>query len=82
MVKSWLVRALVSSHLHVQESRLLAMARHLAYSLRTRFHYPCLDDLRRSARRDPRTPPTSRLGRTTSIIVSLHLFPLLVLHAC
>jgi hypothetical protein len=74
MAKSWLVRALVPGHLHVQGPRLLAMARHLAGSLRTR-HYDCrMDDLRRSARRNPRTPSTSRLGRTASIIVSLYRF--------
>jgi hypothetical protein len=69
MVKSRLVRALVPSHSYVQGSRLLAMARHLAHSLRTRFCDPCMDDLCCSVGCDPRTPPTSCLGRTTSIIV-------------
>ena len=74
MAKSWLVRALVPGHLHVQGPRLLAMARHLARSLRTRHYDSRMDDLRRSARRNPGTSSTSRLGRTTSIIVSLYLF--------
>lgn len=74
VAKSWLVRALVPGHLHVQGPRLLAMARHLARSLRTRHFDSRMDDLRRSARRNPRTPSTSCLGRTTSIIVSLYLF--------
>jgi hypothetical protein len=68
MVKSWLVRALVPGHLHVQGSRLLAMARQLARSLLARLYDPCVDDRRRSAGCHPRTPPTSRLGRTASII--------------
>ena len=74
MAKSWLVRALVPGHLHVQGPRLLAMARHLAGYLRTRHYDSRMDDLRRSARRNPGTSSTSRLGRTTSIIVSLYLF--------
>ena len=69
MAKSWLVRALVPGHVHVQGSRLLAMAHHLAYSLHTRLHDTCMDDHRRSAGCDPRTSPTSRLGRAASIIV-------------
>lgn len=71
MVKSRLVRALVPSHSYVQESRLLAMARHLAYSFRTRFYDSCMDDFCCSVGCDSRAPPTSCLGRTTSIIVFL-----------
>jgi hypothetical protein len=69
MAKSRLVRALVPSHSYVQGSRLLPMARHLAHSLRTRLCDPCMDDLCCSVGCDPCTPPTSCLGRTTSIIV-------------
>jgi len=76
MVKSRLVRALVPSHSYVQGSCFLAMAHHLAHSLRFRGHNPCMDDLCCSVGCDPRTPPTSCMGRTTSIIVSLHHSPL------
>ena len=77
MVKSWLVRALVPSHSYVQGSRLLPMARHLAHSLRTCFYDRCMDDHCCSVGCDPRTPPTSCLGRTTSIIVFSTFFPFL-----
>jgi hypothetical protein len=77
MAKSWLVRALVPGHLHVQGSRLLAMAHHLAHSLRTRLYDTCMDDYRRSAGCDPRTSPTSRLGRAATIIV-FSCFPILL----
>ena len=70
MAKPRLVRALVPSHLHVQGPRLLAMARQPAHSLRTRDHGSRMDDRRRSAWRDARSPSTSRLGRAASIIVS------------
>jgi hypothetical protein len=75
MVKSRLVRALVPSHSDVQGSRLLAMARHLTHSLRTRFYDYCVDDFCCFVGCDPRTPPTSCLGRTTSIIVFPTFFP-------
>jgi hypothetical protein len=62
MVKSQLVRALVRSYLHIKGSRLLAVTRHDAYSLRDRLYGRCMDDFGRTARSDPRTPPTSRMG--------------------
>lgn len=69
MAESRLVRALVPSHSYVQGSRFLPMARHLTHPFRIRFYDPCMDDLCCSVGCDPCTPPTSCLGRTTSIIV-------------
>ena len=62
MVESQLVRALVRSHLHLQGSRLLAVAGYDAHSLRARLNDRRMDDFGRSTRSDPRTPPTSRMG--------------------